>query len=126
MSIPIVFVYDGQCPFCHHFAELLALKSNLKDIKIVNARETTDDINIPQGYDMDKKGALLIKGDGYLYGANAVNWICSQIKNPSDKLLMVLVATFSSNWRAKFIFPFLIIARRITLYFKGIPCKLVF
>ena len=57
----LVFIYDGQCPFCNHFAELLELKSNLRNIQVQNARENA--AGIPIGYDMDTKGALLLKDD---------------------------------------------------------------
>ena len=122
MSYKLVFIYDGQCPFCKQFAELLELKSNLPDIQIMNARENPGDI--PYGYDMDLNGAILLKDNEMLHGAKAVHWICSQINEPSDALLKILSATFASSYRANFLFPFLLVSRRIALYFKGVPRKL--
>ncbi len=124
MSSKLIFIYDGQCPFCNHFAELLELKSGLSNIQVKNAREMPPEL--PQGYDMDVKGAILIKDNEMLYGANAINWICSQIEEPSDSLLKILKVIFSSNQRTGLIFPLLLIARRITLFIKGIPRKLVY
>ena len=122
MHSKLVFIYDGQCPFCNHFAELLELKSNLPNIYIKNARDNPPEL--PRGYDMDIKGAILIKGDEVLVGARAINWICTQIKEPSTPLLKILSATFSSDQRADFLFPFLLVARRISLFIKGVPRKL--
>ncbi len=121
MKAQLVFIYDGQCPFCNQFAELLELKSNLPHIQIKNAREK--DTELPKGYDMDTKGAILIKDGEMLYGANAINWICCQIKNPSDALLKLISMIFASKKRTNFLFPFLLICRRFTLLLKGIPMK---
>ncbi len=124
MESKIIFIYDGQCPFCNQFAELLELKSNLPNIQVKNARENPPEL--PTGYDIDTKGALLLKDDEILHGAKAIQWICSQIKNPSNSLMQILSVTFSSNQRANFLFPFLLVARRVTLFFKGVPRKLIF
>ena len=122
MGSNLVFIYDGECPFCNHFAELLELKSDLIDLQLKNARDNPPEI--PSGYDMDKKGANLLKDGEILHGASAINWLCSQLKDPSDVLLDVLRLVFKSHQRTKLIFPFLIWARRLTLRFKGVPRKL--
>ena len=122
MYSKLVFIYDGQCPFCNHFAELLELKSNLNDLQVKNARENPPEI--PYGYDMDEKGAILIKDGELLYGATAINWICSEIQDPTDALLGILRGVFKSNQRARLLFPLLLWARRVTLFFKGVPRKL--
>ncbi len=123
MDQKIIFIYDGECPFCNYFAELLELKSNIKNIQIKDARKNPSEL--PEGYDMDLKGAILVINDKMLYGANAINWICSQIKMPSNTLLEILSVTFSSKSRTNFLFPFLLIARRASLILKGVPRKLI-
>ncbi len=122
MSSKLIFIYDGDCPFCNQFAELLELKSNLNNIEIKNARENLS--VIPLGYDMDLNGAILLKDEEMLNGAEAINYICSQIQDPSDNLLKTLSILFSSKRRTKYIFPFLLIARRIALIILGIPIKI--
>lgn len=121
MDSKLIFIYDGQCPFCKQFAELLELKSSLPGIQVKDARENPSEV--PHGYDMDLKGAILLKDTEMLCGAKAINWICSQINEPSDSLLKILSVTFSSKKRTGFIFPWLLIARRIALFFKGVPRK---
>ena len=117
-----MFIYDGQCPFCNKFAELLELKSNLTHIEIKDARNNPPELEF--GYDMNVKGALLIIGRQKLSGADAINAICSRINHPSDKLLELLRFIFLSEQRSRFIFPFLIFARRAVLFLKGVPAKL--
>ena len=120
MSDKNLFIYDGECPFCNNFAQLLELKSSLSEFEILDGRK-----NLPlltqlynQGFDLNK-GAILIIDKKIMHGADAINWICSEIKEPSDSLLEVLRIIFSSNKRSNFLFPFLLWGRRLSLTLKG-------
>ena len=120
MSDKILFIYDGECPFCNHFAQLLELKSSLPELEILDGRK-----NLPlltelynKGYDLNK-GAVLIKNNDIKHGADAINSICSEIIEPSDALLEVLRIIFTSSKRTNFLFPFLLWGRRLSLTLKG-------
>ena len=120
MSDKNLFIYDGDCPFCNHFAQLLELKSNLPTIEILDGRKNLALLSqlYSKGYDLNN-GAILINNGIIMHGADAINWICSEIKEPSDSLLELLKIIFISNKRTKFLFPFLLWGRRISLIFKG-------
>ena len=126
MHSDLTFIYDGECPFCNHFAELLELKSKISNISIVDGRKNPNIINslLKQGYDIDK-GAILLYGDDIFHGAEAINNICNKIKNPSGGLLKLLSNIFKSNKRTNFLFPFLLRARRFALISKGVSTSLV-
>ena len=120
MSDKTLFIYDGECPFCNHFAHLLELKSSLPSIQILDGRENLDQLTklYSQGYDLNK-GAILIINEKILHGADAISWICSEIKNPTDSLLELLRIIFTSNKRSKILFPLLLWGRRFSLTIKG-------
>ena len=61
MSEKILFIYDGECPFCNHFAQLLELKSRLPSLQIIDGRQNLEQLTqlYNQGYDLNK-GAILI------------------------------------------------------------------
>ena len=126
METELTFIYDGKCPFCNHFAELLELKSKIKNISILDARKNQNITNslINKGFDIDK-GAILLKGEEIFHGAEAINTICNQINNPSGRLLKLLSNIFKSNKRTKLLFPFLVRARRFALISKGVSTSLV-
>tara|TARA_S200000501_G_C20413893_1_gene564800 strand:+ start:185 stop:565 length:381 start_codon:yes stop_codon:yes gene_type:complete len=126
MNTNLKFIYDGECPFCNHFAELLELKSKLNNLSILDGRKNPIIINtlLEQGYDLDK-GAILLKDDDIFHGAEAINIICNKINNPSGKLLKLLSIIFKSDKRTNLLFPFLIRARRLALISKGVPTSLV-
>ena len=126
MTPNYTFIYDGKCPFCNHFAELLEIKSKITNIKILDGRKNITLINslLEQGYDLDK-GAILLKDEQIFHGADAINTICKQINNPSSSLLLLLSRVFKSTKRTKLLFPLLVRARRFALISKGISTSLV-
>ena len=126
MTSNYTFIYDGECPFCNHFAELLEIKSNITNIKILDVRKNLTLIKslFDKGYDLDK-GAILLKDKQTFHGADAINTICKQINNPSSSLLLLLSRMFKSNKRTNVIFPLLVRARRFALISKGISTSII-
>ena len=126
MTSKYTFIYDGECPFCNHFAELLEIKSKINNIKILDGRKNLSLINslLEKGYDIDK-GAILLKDEDIFHGPKAINTICKQINNPSSSLLLLLSKVFKSNKRTNILFPLLIRARRLALISRGISTSLV-
>ena len=120
MSKKRLFIYDGECPFCNHFAQLLELKCSLSNFEISDGRENLALLTklYNQGYDLNK-GAILINNENIMHGADAISWICSEIKEPSDSLLELLRILFTSNKRTNFLFPLLLWGRRLSLTLKG-------
>ncbi len=126
MKTDLIFIFDGECPFCNHFAELLELKSKISNISTLDGRKNQKLISslLEKGYDIDK-GAILLKDDKIFHGAEAINTVCKEINNPSSNLLQFLSKIFKSNKTTNVLFPFLLRARRIALISKGVPTSLV-
>ena len=126
MTSNYTFIYDGECPFCNHFAELLEIRSKITNIKILDGRKNLTHIKslLEKGYDLDK-GAILLKDGEIYHGADAINTICKKINNPSSSLLLLLAKLFRSNKRTNVLFPFLVRARRLALISKGVSTSLV-
>ena len=126
MTSNYTFIYDGECPFCNHFAELLEIKSKVNNIKILDGRKNSTLIKslLEKGFDIDK-GAILLKDEDIFHGAEAINTICKQIQNPSSSLLFLLSRVFKSTKRTNVLFPLLVRARRFALIAKGVSRSLV-
>ena len=120
MSDKTFFIYDGECPFCNHFAQLLELKSSIPSLQIIDGRENLEQLTelYKKGYDLNK-GAIIIRNGKIKHGADAISWICSELHEPNDSLLEILRIIFISNKRSKVLFPFLLWGRRILLTLKG-------
>ena len=56
MTSNFTFIYDGECPFCNHFAQLLELKSNLPSLELLDGRKNIDLLTklYNQGYCLNK------------------------------------------------------------------------
>ena len=126
MTSNYTFIYDGECPFCNHFAELLELKSKISNISILDGRKNPTIINslLKKGYDIDK-GAVLLSGDYIFHGAEAINNICNKVNNQYGRLLKLLSNVFESSKRTQLLFPLLLSARRFILISKGVSTSLV-
>ena len=120
MTGQTLFIYDGECPFCNHFAELLELKGSIPSLEIIDGRKNLEQLTklLNHGYDLNQ-GAILLNDGKVMHGADAINWICSELKEPNDSLLKILRVVFSSKIRSKNLFPLLLWARRILLTLKG-------
>ena len=120
MSDKSLFIYDGECPFCNYFAELLEFKSCLPELEILDGRKNLALLShlYKQGYDLNK-GAILIHNEKIMHGSAAINWICSKLNQPSDSMLEVLRIIFTSTKRTNLLFPFLLWGRRLSLTLKG-------
>ena len=120
MSDKTLFIYDGECPFCNHFAQLLELKSRIPSLQIIDGRRNLETLTelYKKGYDLND-GAILINNGEIISGSEAVTWICAEIKDPNDTLLEILRIIFNSKKRSKVLFPFLLWGRRILLTLKG-------
>ncbi|HGY5543674.1 MAG TPA: DCC1-like thiol-disulfide oxidoreductase family protein [Prochlorococcus sp.] len=113
-SIPL-FIYDGGCPFCRHFAELSELRSGIKGLRIYDGRvdKTLRDDLRSRGLSFSE-GAVLVVDDEAFHGAEAIQWLCTHM-NPSAQLLHVLKPLMSTPLRSRLIYPFLRLARLIAL-----------
>ncbi len=114
------FIYDGDCPFCKYYAELSEIKSNIKDLVIIDARKNIDLCHelLEDGYNLSDGAIIIASGDVH-YGWKAIHWISNEME-ASNKLLSFLGSIFISPNRAKCLYPLLLIARKTILRFKNL------
>ena len=116
-----MLVFDGECPFCRHFAELSEGSSGIPDLVI---RDGRSDHALraslrERGYHL-RDGAMVVTGDRVLHGADAVHWICARMR-PGAPLLRLLAPFFAASGRSRAVYPLLLLARRLALSLRGIP-----
>ena len=82
MQDTTILIYDGECPFCNKFAELVELQSGIENLRIKDGRENKSELRRlkEKGYDLDM-GAIVINNEEILQGSIAITWIFSQISN---------------------------------------------
>jgi len=117
----LVLVYDGGCPFCHHFALRSELVGGVPNLEIRDGRTDHALRAQLQARHLDlSRGAVLLEGDRAWHGAEAIAELCSRLQ-PSDPLLALLRLVFMAPPRARQLYPVLLWARRAALRWKGLP-----
>ena len=96
-----MLVFDGECPFCRHFAELSELRGGIPGLRIRDGRAETalrQDL-ARRGFHL-RDGAMVIDGVRVWHGAEAIQWICARM-TPSAALLQVLSPLLADGGRAR-------------------------
>ena len=70
----ILLVYDKQCPVCDAYCQLVRIEESVGDLKIIDARESSDVLDeiTALGLDIDQGMVLKMEGEIY-YGADAIH-----------------------------------------------------
>ncbi len=121
ISAKPLFIYDGGCPFCKYFAELVELKSGIDGLNICDGRsdQVLARYLAESGFSLRNGAVLLVEGNIF-YGDAAIHWLCLRM-NPSTSLLKLISSLMGSTKRAKMMYPLLLFARRMALFTKKLP-----
>ncbi len=70
----ILLVYDKECPVCDSYCRLVRIEESVGDLKIIDARESSDVLDeiTARGLDIDQGMVLKTEGEIY-YGADAIH-----------------------------------------------------
>jgi predicted DCC family thiol-disulfide oxidoreductase YuxK len=79
-------IYDGQCPFCSRYVEIVRLRDSLGRVELVDAREGGPIVDeaISAGLDLDD-GMVLKIGDRFYHGDECVHML-ALLSTPSGGL----------------------------------------
>lgn len=116
---PAWLVYDGQCPFCSRYVQLLRLRSALGHLVLVDAREggpLVDEI-FAAGLDLDE-GMVLKIDDRFYHGQECIHML-ALMSTPSTAFNRINGAVFRSPRAAKLLYPVLRAGRNATLRLLG-------
>jgi predicted DCC family thiol-disulfide oxidoreductase YuxK len=70
----IVLIYDKECPACNNYCQVIRVREDVGNLKIINARESStirDEITA-MGLDLDQ-GMVLKMGEKLYYGSDAIH-----------------------------------------------------
>ena len=69
----VVIVYDGECPFCKQYMQLLRLRASCGNVRLVDARSDDPHVDevVRRNYDLDQ-GMIVTVGDQYYHGSEAL------------------------------------------------------
>jgi len=117
----LTIVYDAECPFCRNFVRLMALRKAVGSVALIDAR--TSNVTVQKlkelGYDLNE-GMAAIYGNQIYHGSDAVILI-SSLTDARGWAGRLLAALLRKPRRAKFLYPYMLFGRRVTLRILGRP-----
>ena len=112
-------IYDGECPFCSRYVQLLRLRKHL-DLQLINARQHPDMYPrlVAAGMDLDQGMVLEIRevsATQTYHGAACVRQL-AQLSSAGDRFNRINSAVFRQPARAALIYPVLVRLRNLVLW----------
>jgi len=112
-------IYDRECPFCAAFVKLYALRKNIGEIELIDARTTPDLVRKLRTQGMEiNEGMVVIWRGHYYHGADAMHLlsILGADRGFFGRLNRFL---FRNRNAAEVIYPMLATGRRVVLSLLG-------
>jgi predicted DCC family thiol-disulfide oxidoreductase YuxK len=112
-------VYDGQCPFCSRYVQLVRLKETLGQIELVDARNGGPRVDEVRKAGLDLDEGMVLKLDGRLYhGADCIHTL-ALLSTRSSWFNRVNAALFRSQRVSRLLYPALRAGRNTVLRMLG-------
>jgi len=115
----ILLVYDKDCPACDNYCQVVRIRENIGELKIINARENSEVLEeITQfGLDIDE-GMVLKMGGVIYYGADAIHAL-ALISSRSGVFNRLNYWLFKSKRVSAVLYPLLRFIRNLILKTLG-------
>ena len=114
-------IYDGDCPFCRRYVQLVRLRKAVGDIVLVDARAGGPAVERAraEGFDLDE-GMVLYLGEAAYHGADCLNRL-ALMSSRSDLFNRLTAGLFSRPRVARVAYPVLRAGRNAVLRLLGRP-----
>lgn len=115
----MTIVYDGECPFCQQYTQLIRLRKSAGNINLINARSNdplVDEIK-HQGFDLDQGMIVIIAGRFY-HGSEAMQ-VLALLSTRKGWFNRFNYVVFRSKRMSAFLYPALRTGRNIVLRILG-------
>lgn len=111
----VIVIYDGECPFCSRYVELVRLQKAAGQVLLLDARSKHELVQYvaQRGYDLNQ-GMVMLYGDQIFYGNECLHKI-ALLSTQSDLFNRVNAALFRHPKLAKFCYPLLRSCRNLIL-----------
>jgi predicted DCC family thiol-disulfide oxidoreductase YuxK len=112
-------VYDGQCPFCSRYVQLVRLRETLGQVQLVDARKGGPQVEEVRKAGLDLDEGMVLKLDGRLYhGAECIHML-ALLSTRSGWFNRVTAAVFRSHTTSRLLYPALRAGRNAVLRLLG-------
>lgn len=111
----IEIIYDGECPVCSKYVTMTRLRKSVGNVTLTDARKdiTRSEQMKNDGYNLDDGMIVIYEGNIY-YGIEAVHML-ALLSSSSGVFNRFNAFIFKNQKASKFIYPLLVILRKILL-----------
>lgn len=115
----VTVIYDGECPFCSSYADVINIRNNVGELVLINARDGGPVVErvLDQGFDLDEGMVMLYDGEVY-HGAECMHML-SKLSTPRTLLARAYHLLTRSKRVAVLVYPVLRFFRNLTLTLLG-------
>ncbi|WP_233350113.1 thiol-disulfide oxidoreductase DCC family protein [Henriciella mobilis] len=112
-------LYDGECPFCSRYVQLLRIRETAGPLRLIDARNGGPELKeaLAEGLDLDE-GMVLKVSDRLYHGDDCVHML-ALLSAPKGLFSRFNSWVFKSRLRSALIYPVLRTGRNITLRLLG-------
>lgn len=112
-------VYDGECPFCSQYVQLVRLRESIGKVKLQNAREDHPVVRFvrAKGIDLNQEMAM-VKGEDVLAGPDVIHRL-ALLSTGSGFFNGLMSKMFASKGLTRFMYPIMRTGRNTTLFLMG-------
>src|SRR5690554_6169345 len=111
--------YDGDCPFCRRYVDLLRLREAAGEVRLISLRDAPEACRRfeAQGIVLDQ-GMVVEQGGQLFHGSEAVHRL-ALMTSPVGLFNRLSAAIFSRQWLAVLLYPLMRAVRNATLLMMG-------
>jgi predicted DCC family thiol-disulfide oxidoreductase YuxK len=112
-------IYDGECPFCSQFVTFYRIRSNVKQLKLIDARNhpTLIEAYRSRGYEIND-GMLVLWNDEVYHGAEAMR-LLARLSSNDGAFNKINRWTFGSAKVGTHTYPIFVALRKLALRLLG-------
>ena len=115
----ILLVYDKECPACNSYCQILRIREDVGDLRIVDARENSEVLKEITSKELDIDQGMVLKMGGELYyGSDAIHAL-ALIGSRSGIFNRFNYWMFKSKTTSRLLYPVLRFCRNILLKLLG-------
>ena len=112
-------LYDGECPFCSRYVELVRIREATGPLRLINARDGGPEVDEVMAEGLDLNEGMVLKLSGRLYHGQDCIHALSLLSAPEGPFNRMNIWVFRSKTRARLLYPILRAGRNLTLRILG-------
>jgi predicted DCC family thiol-disulfide oxidoreductase YuxK len=112
-------IYDGECPFCSRYVQLVRVRETVGPLPMINARDGGPEIDEVIQNNLDLDEGMVLKLSGRLYHGQDCIHALALLSEPKGLFNRFNAWVFKSPKRAAILYPVLRAGRNLVLKLLG-------